>query len=113
MTLNEATHLVIGDRDERQQLSLKRGEIFVDSEETGRKYLVSTPTSEVRDIGTKFDVRVMPAQLIPSVVYVAVEKGKAVVATDSNTVDVGAGEKIILVDDEVLRPAVRPSLDEG
>ena len=100
ITLNSNTHIAIGESNrERQRIGLIRGEIFVDSNDTGRKYSIKTPDSEIRNTGTKFDVRVMPKQLIPSIVYVAVESGRAVVkAKDENIHVVKPREKVILVE---------------
>ena len=113
IALNSNTQIIIGENDRgRQRIRLIEGEIFIDATDGRRKYAVQTPCSEIRNVGTRFDVRVMPEQLIPSVVHVAVESGKAVVDIKGGSIDVKPLEKVILVEDRLAKIEKELSLEQ-
>jgi hypothetical protein len=113
IALNSNTKIAIGENNRgRQRIRLIEGEIFIDATNGRRKYAVETPCSEIRNIGTRFDVRVMPERLIPSVVHVAVERGKAVVDIQGGSIDVRPREKVILVEDQLAKVEKELSLEQ-
>jgi hypothetical protein len=102
ITLNANTYIKIGENNRvRQDIGLLQGEVFIDSNGSGRKYRIRAANTEIRNIGTKFDVRVMPAQLTPSIIFVGVESGKAVIDAENRSINVETGGKVVLVENHV------------
>ena len=101
-TLNSNTHIMIGKNNrEKQNLSIQNGEVFIDSNHSGRKYVVRALDSEIKNTGTKFDIKVIPALLTPGIVNVAVESGKAVIDADEKNISLETGHKAVIVENRL------------
>lgn len=101
-TLNANTHMMIGGNDKKKQaLNIKNGEVFIDSNQSGRKYVIKALDSEIRNIGTKFDIKVIPALLTPAIVNVAVESGNALVYADKKNISLESGHKAVIVENRL------------
>lgn len=104
ITMNANTRMAIGENDrKKQEISIKTGEVFIDSNHSGRKYAVHAQNSEIRNLGTKFNIKVIPALLTPSIVNVAVESGKAVVDVSEKSINLESGENAVLVENRLER----------
>ncbi|MEJ2445857.1 MAG: FecR domain-containing protein [Exilibacterium sp.] len=73
--LNTDTQLLVAFSDENRKIILSRGEAFFDVVKDGRPFQVEGGTGLVTVLGTAFDVRVKPTEMV-----VAVERGRVAVS---------------------------------
>lgn len=80
VTVNRATQLAVTYYPWRREVHLAHGEAFFEVASTGQSFTVTTGNSEVRVVGTAFNVDATDNKLV-----VAVEHGKVAVKPDRNS----------------------------
>ncbi len=106
MTLNTASRVRVDFDDERRLVHLKRGEaLFNVAHDASRPFIVKAGNTQVRAVGTAFNVRVR-SQVVEITVtegVVAVEEDHISAGSAAVVVPAGAVNRLVLPEDELQR----------